>query len=101
MQLIEKLQGENEALRERLSRMGSAFLRVNESLDLETVLQGVGYTTAYPPVSRAGRPGSFGGRRKTKPCSNTSPSLTKPCVCETCTATRGAWAFPAFIRQCR
>ena len=41
MQLIEKLQGENEALRERLSRMGSAFLRVNESRDLKTVLQGV------------------------------------------------------------
>ncbi len=41
MQLIEKLQGENEELRERLSRMGSAFLRVNESLDFKTVLQGV------------------------------------------------------------
>lgn len=41
MQLIEKLQGENDALRERLSRMGSAFLRVNESLDLKTVLHGV------------------------------------------------------------
>ena len=32
---------ENEALRGRLSRLGEASLRINESLDFETVLQGV------------------------------------------------------------
>ena len=32
---------ENEALRERLSRLSEASLRINESLDFETVLQGV------------------------------------------------------------
>ena len=32
---------ENEALRQRLSRLGEASLRINESLDFETVLQGV------------------------------------------------------------
>ena len=33
--------GENEALRERLSRLSEASLRINESLDFDTVLQGV------------------------------------------------------------
>ena len=32
---------ENEALRQRLSRLSEASLRINESLDFETVLQGV------------------------------------------------------------
>ena len=32
---------ENEALRDRLSRLSEASLRINESLDLDTVLQGV------------------------------------------------------------
>ena len=32
---------ENEALRERLSRLSQASLRINESLDFDTVLQGV------------------------------------------------------------
>ena len=32
---------ENEALRERLSRLSEASLRINESLDFEAVLQGV------------------------------------------------------------
>ena len=32
---------ENQALRQRLSRLGEASLRINESLDFETVLQGV------------------------------------------------------------
>ncbi len=41
MHPVEKLQRENDILRERLSRMGSAFQRINESLDFETVLQGV------------------------------------------------------------
>ena len=34
------LERENEALRERLSRLSEASLRINESLDLESVLQG-------------------------------------------------------------
>ena len=37
----EKLARENQALRERLSRLSEASLRINESLDVETVLQGV------------------------------------------------------------
>lgn len=41
MQPTEELQEENRVLRERLSRMGSAFLRINDTLDLKTVLQGV------------------------------------------------------------
>ena len=36
-----ELARENEALRERLSRLSEASLRINESLDFETVLQGV------------------------------------------------------------
>ena len=36
-----KLRRENEVLRERLSRLSEASLRINESLDLDTVLQGV------------------------------------------------------------
>ena len=37
----ENLARENQALRERLSRLSEASLRINESLDVETVLQGV------------------------------------------------------------
>ena len=36
-----ELERENEALRDRLSRLSQANLRINESLDFETVLQGV------------------------------------------------------------
>ena len=36
-----ELAQENEALRQRLSRLSEASLRINESLDFETVLQGV------------------------------------------------------------
>ena len=32
---------ENQALRQRLSRLSEASLRISESLDFETVLQGV------------------------------------------------------------
>ena len=35
-----ELQRENQALRDRLSRLSEASLRINESLDFETVLQG-------------------------------------------------------------
>ena len=41
MQLTEKLQLENKQLRDRLTRLSRASQRINESLDLETVLQGV------------------------------------------------------------
>lgn len=41
MQLIEKLQDENEQLRERLFRMERAFHCINESLDFKMVLQEV------------------------------------------------------------
>ena len=37
----EELRRENEALRERLTRLGQASLRITEDLDLDTVLQGV------------------------------------------------------------
>ena len=41
MKSSEELAQENAALRERLSRLSEASLRINQSLDLETVLQGV------------------------------------------------------------
>ena len=41
MNLTEKLDAEIRTLRERLSRLSEASLRINESLDLDTVLQGV------------------------------------------------------------
>ena len=41
MQLAEELQTENRKLRDRLSRLSQASQRINESLDFETVLQGV------------------------------------------------------------
>ena len=40
MRSSEELERENAVLRERLSRLSEASLRINESLDLETVLQG-------------------------------------------------------------
>ena len=41
MTRVEELACEIEALRERLSRLSKASLRINESLDFDTVLQGV------------------------------------------------------------
>ena len=41
MQQADDLKRENEALRDRLSRLSEASLRINESLDLDAVLQGV------------------------------------------------------------
>ena len=41
MKNADELARENEALRERLSRLSEASLRINESLDFEAVLQGV------------------------------------------------------------
>ena len=41
MRNAEALEGEIAALRDRLSRLSEASLRINESLDLDTVLQGV------------------------------------------------------------
>lgn len=41
MELVEKLQAENRKLQERLSRLSQAGQRINESLDFDTVLQGV------------------------------------------------------------
>ena len=40
MRNAEELERENEALRDRLSRLSQASLRINESLDFEAVLQG-------------------------------------------------------------
>ena len=37
----DELQRENEALRERLTRLSEASLRINETLDFDTVLQEV------------------------------------------------------------
>ena len=47
MKNSDELERENEALRELLSRLSEASLRINESLDFETVLQGV-LDSAYP-----------------------------------------------------
>ena len=41
MTKADELRGENQALRERLSRLGEASLRISESLDLNTVLREV------------------------------------------------------------
>ena len=41
MKIAEELEREIAALRDRLSRLNEASLRINESLDFETVLQGV------------------------------------------------------------
>ncbi len=41
MTKIDTLQQENETLRDRLSKLSEASLRINESLDFETVFQGV------------------------------------------------------------
>lgn len=41
MKQAEELAGENEALRDRLSRLSEASHRINESLDFDTVLAGV------------------------------------------------------------
>ena len=41
MKNSDELERENRALRDRLSRLSQASLRINESLDFETVLQGV------------------------------------------------------------
>ena len=41
MRNAEELERENRALRDRLSRLNQASLRINESLDFEAVLQGV------------------------------------------------------------
>ena len=41
LQNADELARENEALRDRLSRLSEASLRINQSLDLDTVLQGV------------------------------------------------------------
>ena len=41
MQNAGERERENEALRDRLSRLSQASLRINESLDFDTVLQGV------------------------------------------------------------
>ena len=41
MKHIEELRQENEALRDRLSKLSEASLRINESLELDAVLQGV------------------------------------------------------------
>ena len=41
MQQLEELRQENKALRDRLSKLSEASLRINESLELDMVLQGV------------------------------------------------------------
>ncbi len=41
MQKNDDLERENQALRNRLSRLSQASLHINESLDLDAVLQGV------------------------------------------------------------
>ena len=49
MNQADELPRENAALRERLSRLSEASLRINESLDLDTVLQGILDSPNPPP----------------------------------------------------
>ena len=55
-----ELERENQALRDRLSRLSQASLRINESMDFETVLQDVVdsvrvITNALSPTQGTGR----------------------------------------------
>ena len=65
MRNAEELERENQALRDRLSRLSQASLRINESLDLDTVLQGVldsacSLTGArYGVIALVGAPGTI------------------------------------------
>ena len=54
MRNSEELERENVALRNLLSRLSEASLRINESLDFETVLQG----RWTPPAPLSGRAGA-------------------------------------------
>ena len=54
-----QIEMDNQALRTRLSRLSEASLRITESLDLETVLQGVldsARSMADAPLRRHYRP---------------------------------------------
>ena len=51
---IQALRDETEALRDRLSRLSEASLRINESLDFDTVLQGVLDSARALTVARYG-----------------------------------------------
>ena len=67
------LRREIEALRERLSRLSEASLRINESLDLDSVLQGVLDSARHTdrrqvcPDHHPGRVGPGGGIPRLRP----------------------------------
>ena len=115
-----ELERENEALRDRLSRLSQANLRINESLDFETVLQGVldsacSLTGArYGVIALVGASGRIEDsvtsgltleehrRFKDFPegfrSSNSSSRFRSRCGSGTSKATRGRWACPVPAR---
>ena len=124
MNSAEEREREIAALRDRLSRLSQASLRINESLDFETVLQGVldsarsltdaryGVITLLDDSGRIQDFLSSGmtaeeagqlwdlpdGMRLFEYLNGISESR---CGSRTCSATSGRWAFPSSARRCR
>ena len=63
-----ELERENEALRDRLSRLSQASLRINESLDFDTVLQRVLDSACSLTGARYGVITLCQGRREIRLC---------------------------------
>ena len=67
--------GETDALRDRLSRLSEASLRIKESLDLDTVLQGVNdnaHTLAGAQCGGISTKGCAASWERTRAASHTS-----------------------------
>ena len=123
MRNAEELERENEALRDRLSRLSQASLRINESLDFDTVLQGVLDSACSLTGARYGVITLLdeSGRIQDFVTSGLTPEerqrfvelpeglmlfehlsrITEPRDCGTSTATPGRWAFPSSARPWR
>ena len=118
-----ELEQENAALRDRLSRLSQASLRINESLDFDTVLQEVldsarALTGARYGVitllDESGRIQDFLYSGLTPEESGSSPNFPTGCCsssgsaasvnrcgCGISTATPGSWACPSSARRWR
>ena len=115
---------DNEALRDRLSRLSEASLRINASLDFDTVLQGVldsarsltdaryGVITLLDDTGRLQDFLSSGmtveqARAALGPAGRDAALRVPPmgfrnrCGSRTCSATSGRWALPSSARRCR